>query len=112
MAKHRFPVRVRAMRGSIKSGRRLLIIGATILAMGGAGVGYAMADTTHPNFPYSNCDASHGAPGGFPVNSTAISNQNDPGFGHEQNAAGQGANNLGNTGSNNSDLGQSCAPGR
>jgi len=43
MAKHRFPVRVRAIREGIKSGRRLTITGAVVLAMGAAGVGMAMA---------------------------------------------------------------------
>ena len=102
MAKHRFPIRVRAAREGIKSGRRLAITGAAILALGLAGAGYAMAGTT------PSCDAGHGAPGGRPAYPTAISNQQDPGFGHEQNAAGQGANNPGNTGSNNSAYSAYC----
>jgi hypothetical protein len=48
MAKHRFPIRVRAAREGIKSGRRLAITGAVVLAMGAAGAGIAMADTGSP----------------------------------------------------------------
>jgi hypothetical protein len=43
MAKHRFPIRVRAAREGIRSSRRLAITGAVILAMGAAGAGIAMA---------------------------------------------------------------------
>ena len=43
MAKHRFPVRVRAISEGIKSGRRLAITGAVVVAMGAAGAGMAMA---------------------------------------------------------------------
>ena len=85
--------------------RKLIIAGAVVIGLTAATAGPALA-VTNPNYP-TVCDAGHGAPGGYPAYPTSISNQQDPGFGHEQNpATGPG------TGDNNSALGQACAPGR
>ena len=73
MAKHRFPIRVRAAREGIKSSRRLAITGAVVLAMGAAGAGIAMAS------PGGTNSGGHGGGNGSATitASTQVSNHPD-----------------------------------
>lgn len=61
---------------------------AIVLLSGGAAVASAATAPAPP------CAANHGAPGGFPANSGAISQQNDPDFGLEQGATTTGLANA------------------
>jgi hypothetical protein len=72
MAKHRIPVRIRAIREGIKSGRRLAITGAVVLAMGAAGAGLAMAS------PGGSSGGGGGGNGSATISaSTSVSNHPD-----------------------------------